>query len=61
MEVGSVVDAYGVRGWVKLLPFNDPRESLLVGCRRWWLPDGSSLAVSASRVHGAWIVAHPEG
>jgi 16S rRNA processing protein RimM len=61
VEVGRVVDAYGIRGWVKLAPFNDPRESVLRGCRRWWLPDGSSLRVIASRVHGASIVAHPEG
>ncbi len=61
VEVGRVVDAYGIRGWVKLAPFNDPRESVLRGCRRWWLPDGSSLRVTASRVHGASIVAHPEG
>jgi len=61
VEVGRVVDAYGIRGWIKVAPFNDPRESVLRTCRRWWLPDGSLLAIDRARVHGASVVAHPVG
>jgi 16S rRNA processing protein RimM len=59
--VGRIVDAYGIRGWVKVEPFNDPRESVLRACRRWWLPDGRSLAVERARQHGAFIVGKPAG
>lgn len=61
VEVGRIVDAYGIRGWVKIAPFNDPQESVLRSCRRWWLPDGRALVVERVRVHGATIVAHPVG
>jgi 16S rRNA processing protein RimM len=61
VEVGRVVDAYGIRGWVKIAPFNDPNESVLRTSRRWWLPDGRPLAVERARVHSATIVARPAG
>jgi 16S rRNA processing protein RimM len=61
IEVGRVIDAYGIRGWVKLAPFNDPRDSVLKTARRWWLPDGSSLQIDRARTHGATVVAHPLG
>lgn len=59
VAVGRVTDAYGVRGWVKVLPYNAPTESVLRSCRRWWLPDGRSVAVERVRVHGASIVCKP--
>ena len=59
IAVGRVVDAYGVRGWVKIQPYNAPQESVLRSCRRWWLPDGSSVRVERARVHAATIVAKP--
>ena len=61
VEVGRVIDAYGIRGWIKVAPFNDPEDSVLRTSRRWWLPDGSRLDVDRVRVHGATIVAHPAG
>lgn len=61
VEVGRVIDAYGVRGWIKIAPFNDPQDSVLRSTRRWWLPDGRRLDVDRVRVHGATIVAHPVG
>jgi len=61
VEVGRVIDAYGIRGWVKIAPFNDPSESVLRTSRRWWLPDGRVLAVERARVHSATIVARPSG
>ncbi|HWS74370.1 MAG TPA: ribosome maturation factor RimM [Quisquiliibacterium sp.] len=61
IAVGRVVDAYGLRGWVKVEPYNAPEESVLRSCRRWWLPDGSSVAVERARQHGASIVCKPAG
>lgn len=61
VAVGRVVDAYGVRGWVKVEPYNAPRHSVLTSCRRWWLPDGRSVAVEGARQHGASIVCKPAG
>ena len=61
VEVGRVVDAYGIKGWVKIAPFNDPTESVLRTSRRWWLADGRALDVESARVHSASIVARPAG
>ncbi len=61
VEVGRVIDAYGIRGWVKIAPFNDPNESVLRTSRRWWLPDGRVLDVESARAHSATIVARPAG
>ncbi len=61
IAVGRVVDAYGVKGWVKVDPFNDPRQSVLQSARRWWLDDGRRVGIEAARVHGASIVCKPEG
>ena len=61
VEVGRVIDAYGIRGWVKIAPFNDPNESVLTTVRRWWLPDGRALDVERSRVHSATVVARLAG
>ena len=60
VSVGRVVEAYGVKGWVKVQPFNAPPESVLRAARRWWL-DGRPVGIERARVHGATIVAKPEG
>lgn len=60
VSVGRVIEAYGVKGWVKLQPFNAPQESVLRSARRWWL-DSGPLAIERSRIHGASIVAKPAG
>lgn len=59
IAVGRVVDAYGVHGWVKVQPYNAPTESVLRSSRRWWLPDGRSVDIERTRVHGASIVCKP--
>lgn len=67
--VGRVVGAWGVRGWVRVAPFNDPRLSLLLQLPRWFLrapnrgasvggaaPAGAgwrAVEVERVRVHGA--------
>lgn len=64
VAVGRVVGAWGVRGWIRVAPFNDSRESILQDLRRWWLQDREStraLQIAESRAHGAEIVAKAAG
>lgn len=56
VAVGRVTDAYGLQGWVKVSPYNDPTQSVLRSIRRWWFDDGASAAVERARVHAASIV-----
>lgn len=76
VELGRIVDAYGIRGWVKIQPYSATSEVLLE-TSAWWLkasvPHGASGAFShppnsvrqvrvlASRRQGATIVAQLEG
>lgn len=72
IELGKVVSAYGVRGWVKIQPYA-AGSSALLGSHSWWLqapqPLAGSGALSASRkwqvvqsrTQGSSIVAHLEG
>ncbi len=41
--VGRIVGAWGVRGWVRIAPFNDPRLSLLLQLPVWWLRSDARL------------------
>lgn len=60
--VGRIVDAYGLRGWVKLAAFNDPADSVLLRARRWWLgASGASVRIERARVQGASVVARLAG
>lgn len=64
VAVGRVLGAWGVRGWVRVAPFNDSRDSILPGLQRWWLQDREGLRplqIEAARVHGAEIVAKIAG
>lgn len=36
VELGRIVSAYGVRGWVKIQPFS-PEADVLRAARQWWL------------------------
>ncbi|MEI2416112.1 ribosome maturation factor RimM [Orrella sp. JC864] len=77
VELGRVVSAYGVRGWVKVQPHSSQAEVLLAA-RRWWLarppapaagavpacpPAGAlrAVAVQSARPQGATVVAALEG
>jgi 16S rRNA processing protein RimM len=67
IEVGRIVDAYGIKGWVKVQPFAAAEDSALKRSKRWWL-SGSHLnlnaderEVLASRVQGLSIVAELVG
>lgn len=74
--VGRVSGTYGIRGWVRVEPQNRPEDSVLRQARRWWVracgprgpgaparpePAPRSVAIERARVHGASLVAKPEG
>ncbi|MEN9775487.1 MAG: ribosome maturation factor RimM [Pseudomonadota bacterium] len=66
IEVGRVVDAWGVKGWLRIEPLNAPEESVLLKVRDWWLQGRSEteprpIRVSRCRVHGDGLVAKPSG
>ncbi|MGE8546404.1 ribosome maturation factor RimM [Alcaligenes sp. Marseille-Q7550] len=72
VELGRIVSAYGVRGWVKVQPHSMQTKALL-NAKTWWLKTprpGNQAGVFASvpfrnvvaaRQHGATIVAQFEG
>lgn len=68
VELGRVVSAYGVRGWIKIQPHSSDAQVLLAA-KTWWLkppaplgsagvlPCASAAAVLACRPQGATVVA----
>jgi len=75
LEVGRIVDAWGVKGWLKVQPFSSDPQTLLAS-RTWFLqpPERgpgpaaagrsalpSTLAVQEARLHGDVVVAQAEG
>lgn len=76
MEVGRIVDAWGVKGWIKVQPFaSDPQA--LFSSRRWYLkpPEDSAvkrpaaktstpfptlLKITSARDHGDVVVAQAQ-
>lgn len=74
IEVGRVVSAYGVRGWVKVQPYSADAEALL-SVKKWWLrapvpPNKAGdlatapaqlFTVVKSRPHSATVVAQFQG
>jgi 16S rRNA processing protein RimM len=74
VEVGRILDAWGVKGWIKVLPHsNDPMA--LLQAKTWWLqapqarlsPGFSafkgtvSLSIDESRLHADVMVAQVQG
>ena len=63
LVVGKVVGAYGVRGWVKVHSFTDPKENifdyqpLYLKTDAGWVP----VEVTAGRVQGKGLVAQLDG
>src|SRR5689334_11251336 len=53
--MGRVAGAYGVRGWIKVVPGGGVAQSL-AGIQEWWVGDHAYRIVEA-RVHGATVVA----
>ncbi len=72
VELGRVVSAFGVRGWVKIKPHSS-QPDVLLQARRWWLsPPTPPAAVSrpvswrgldviSSRVHSDHLIAQLKG
>lgn len=70
IEVGRIVDAYGIKGWIKVQAFSDDPQALLAS-RRWFVappedrveaaaPDAalpSALRVIEARAHAGSVVA----
>lgn len=71
VELGRIVSAYGLRGWVKIQPHSARSEALLTA-KRWWLvpfsrasgavmQDARSWKVKLSRTQGATVVGALDG
>ncbi|MGO3741083.1 ribosome maturation factor RimM [Kerstersia sp.] len=71
VELGRIVSAYGLRGWVKIQPHSVRSEALLTA-KRWWLVPSSRTSgpvlqearpwkVKLSRTQGSTIVGALEG
>lgn len=67
VELGRVVGAYGLRGWIKVEPYS-AQSDVLLRARNWWLRrDGAEaepaapVRILASRTQGTAVVAHLEG
>jgi len=66
VEVGAIVDAYGLKGWVKVAAHADAGRGgdALLSAKRWWLMKGRerrSAPVLQSKIHSDSIVAHLGG
>jgi 16S rRNA processing protein RimM len=70
VALGRVVDAYGVKGWIKVQPYAGAGDSALLGARRWAIRRdasanspalGGEIDIDAVRRHSDSIVAHPCG
>ncbi len=63
IPVGVVAGAYGVRGWLKIRSFTDPRDNV-VRYPQWILRQGGisrEVAVSEGRAHGNTVIAKLDG
>lgn len=73
VELGRVVSAYGVRGWIKIQP-HAANGQVLLGAKTWWLQTPAPLKgagvsssaaravkVAASRMHSGTVVAQLAG
>lgn len=66
IELGTIVDAYGLKGWVKVAPHASAAQggNALVRTARWWLVKGrdfKSAAVAHAKQHGDHIVGQLAG
>ena len=63
LTVGRTNGAYGVRGWVRVVPFEEPE--ILAATKRWFLTDirgnTKTLEVEELKVHGQMLIARIAG
>ena len=57
--MGRVVGPYGLRGWLRVVPYSDERDAL-VGHGEWWVGD-EPRRVEDAKLHGAAVVAKLAG
>lgn len=62
VELGAIVDAYGLKGWVKVAAHANAGQGgdALVHAKRWWLVKGldrKSVAVGQAKPHSDYLVA----
>jgi|SRR5690625_56247 len=74
VQLGHVMSAFGVQGWVKIRPYTDGVQTL-TQAKQWWFqasthtPQGSQpspegffvLPIQQARAHGNTIIAQPQG
>jgi 16S rRNA processing protein RimM len=63
INVGKISGVFGIKGWVKVFSFTDPRENIL-NYSPWLLKKGSEtrqLAVTDGSLHGKAVVAQLDG
>ncbi|MEO1420858.1 MAG: ribosome maturation factor RimM [Pseudomonadota bacterium] len=60
VTVGEIRGAHGVRGWVKLFSFTDPRDNLL-RFSRFKSPEGREYRLLEARTQGKTLVGRIEG
>ena len=70
IEVGRVADAWGIKGWFKVLPYSAEPEALLAA-KQWFLLPAergaktftgvNRLAIAESRTHADTVVANAHG
>ncbi len=61
--LGRISGVYGVKGWVKVYSYTDPREGIL-DYRRWWLrhdDEWQSTSVRQGKRHGKTVIASLDG
>ena len=66
VEVGAIVDAYGLKGWVKIAPHAGGAQGgeALIHAKCWWLAKGRERKAGQTiqaKVHGDSVVAHLAG
>jgi len=66
VEVGAVIDAYGLKGWVKIAAHAQGADggAALLSAKRWWLMKGherQSASRLAAKTHGDTIVGQLAG
>ncbi|SAL34157.1 ribosome maturation factor RimM [Caballeronia concitans] len=66
VEVGFIADAYGLKGWVKVMPHANGKSGgdAMLAVKRWWLVknrDRKSARCMQSKVHSDSIVARLAG
>ena len=75
VEVGAVIDAWGVKGWIRVKPFSTQPQALF-SSRRWWFVPALSpssrltaaasgglrlLKVTAAKEHSESVIAQVDG